>query len=132
MALQKTAKDDRSIGELFNELAGEAGNLVRQEINLAKAELFSKAVKLKQNLGLLCLGLAFGLVSFLTFTMAVILILSNFMPLWLSSLVVGFVLAITAAVITFSALQRLKETNAIPKETIATIKEDTQWLKNQI
>ncbi|MBX7174541.1 MAG: phage holin family protein [Pyrinomonadaceae bacterium] len=132
MALQKTAKDDRSIGELFNELAGEAGNLIRQEINLAKAELISKAVKIQQNLGLLGLGLAFGLVSFLTLTMAVILILSIFMPLWLSALIVGFILAITAAVISFSAIQRLKETNPMPKETIATIKEDTQWLKKQI
>ena len=36
-------RDDRSLGELFSELAQETSTLVRQEVNLAKTEMTQKA-----------------------------------------------------------------------------------------
>ena len=35
----QAGKDERSLGELFGDLAGQAGTLVREEVALAKAEL---------------------------------------------------------------------------------------------
>ena len=36
-------KDERSLGELFSELAADTGTLVRQEVALAQTELTAKA-----------------------------------------------------------------------------------------
>ena len=49
-------KQDRSIGELFAELANESGQLIRQEIALAKVELSEKATIVGRNIAYLVLG----------------------------------------------------------------------------
>jgi hypothetical protein len=43
-------KQDRSIGELFAELASETGLLIRQEVALAKIELTKKANRVAHSL----------------------------------------------------------------------------------
>ena len=44
-------KDDRSIGELFAELSRETTALLRQEVQLAKAEMTQKASRVGKNVG---------------------------------------------------------------------------------
>ena len=46
-----TAKDSRSLGELFGELGRNTSNLVRQEVQLAKTELMQKADDFRQKRG---------------------------------------------------------------------------------
>ena len=60
MAQQQMAKEDRSLGELFAELANETGTLVRQEVALAQAEVVHKATKVGKNVGSLVVGDALG------------------------------------------------------------------------
>ena len=43
MMQQPMTKEDRSIGDLFSELANETGTLIRQEVSLAQAEMTKKA-----------------------------------------------------------------------------------------
>ena len=54
--------DDRSVGELFAELAREMRTLIQQEVQLAKTELAEKAAGIKTGTGLLVVGglLAYG------------------------------------------------------------------------
>jgi hypothetical protein len=42
------------------------------------------------------------------------------------------VVGIAAYVMISSALTALKKTNLAPRETVETLKEDAQWLKNQV
>ena len=49
-------KQDRSIGDLFSELANETALLIRQEIALAKVELTHTATRVGRNVGFLGLG----------------------------------------------------------------------------
>ena len=42
------SKDDRSLGELFADLARESSTLLRQEVQLAKTELSQKASALSR------------------------------------------------------------------------------------
>jgi len=49
-------KDDRSIGELIAELSRETVALVRQEVQLAKAEMSQKASRVGKNVGFLIVG----------------------------------------------------------------------------
>ena len=129
---QQMAKEERSIGDLFTELANETSTLVRQEIDLARVELTQKASDIGKNVAWLSVGGVVGLVGVLAVTAALILLLSKVMEPWLAAVLVGGAFLIAAGVTVMSALKALKETDLAPRQTVETLKEDTQWLKNQI
>ena len=127
------AKDERSLGELFSDLASETSNLVKQEVSLAQTEMTQKAVKVGKNVGFLVVGGAVGYAALLAFIAALIIGLGNLLGnYWLASLIVGVVVAIAAAVLILSAMSALKNTQLTPTQTVETIKEDAQWLKDQM
>jgi hypothetical protein len=125
-------KDERSIGELFKELAAETGTLVRHEVALAQAEVTKKATAVGKNVGFLAVGGAIGYAALLAVLSGVVLGLSYFMPAWLAAILVGAVVGVAAYILISSALAALKRTNLTPVETVESIKEDAQWLKNQV
>lgn len=132
MAYQEIVKEERSLGDLFSELAGETGTLVRQEVALAQTELTEKAVKAGKNVGSLLVGGAVGYASFLALLAAVTIGLASFMPAWLAALIVGVVVGAAAYMMISPALAALKKTDLTPSETAATLREDAQWLKKQM
>lgn len=132
MAQTQLQKDERSLGDLFSELAAETGTLVRQEVSLAQAEITEKATIVGKNVGYLAVGGAVGYAALLAIVAAVILGLSLFMAPWLAALLVGLVIGIVAFVLISSALAELRKTELKPEETVESIKEDAQWLKNQL
>lgn len=125
-------KDERSIGDLFTQLAAETGTLVRQEVALAQSELTAKASKVGKNIGFLAIGGAVGYAAMLAVLAAVVIGLSNFMPAWAAALLVGAVVGIASFVLITSALAELRDTDLKPEETVESIKEDAQWLKKQM
>ena len=125
-------KEDRSIGELFSELANETGTLVRQEVALAQTEMMSKLTSVGKNAGYVAAGGAVGFAAFLTLLAAIVAGLSYFMPVWLSALIVAIVVGAVAFYFVSSAIAALKRTSLAPDETVNTLKEDAQWLKRQV
>jgi putative superfamily III holin-X len=132
MAQQQLAKEERSLGDLFSELASETGTLVRQEVALAQAELTKKATDVGKNVGYLVVGGAVAYAAALALIAALIIGLSYFIPAWASALIVGVIVGIAAYMMISSALAALKRTDLAPRETVETLKEDAQWLKNQV
>ena len=125
-------KQERSLGELFSELAGETSTLVRQEVALAKAELTQKAAYVGRNVGLLVVGGAVLFAAFLAVMAAAVIGLSNAMPSWAAALVVGVVVGIVGGALVFKAAYALKETDVTPRQTVETLKEDAQWVKEKM
>lgn len=125
-------KQERSLGELFSELAGETSMLVRQEVALAKAELSQKAAQVGRNVGLLVVGGAVAYAAFLAVMAAVIIGLSYAIPPWAAALVVGVVVGIAGGALLFKAAYALKETDVTPRQTVETLKEDAQWVKEKM
>ena len=132
MAQQQLVKEERSLGDLFTELAIETGTLVRQEIALAQAEITEKVAKAGKDLGYLAIGGAVGYAAMLAIIAAVILLLAQFIPAWAAALLVGIVIGGAAYFMITSALAELKKTDPLPRETIETIKEDAKWLKKEM
>jgi MFS family permease len=132
MQIEKIERDERSIGDLFTQLAAETGTLVRQEVSLAQAELTAKASKVGKNVGFLAIGGAVGYAAMLAILAGIVIGLSSFMPAWAAALLVGAVVGIAAFVLISSALTELKKTGLTPEETVESIKEDAQWLKKQM
>jgi xanthine/uracil permease len=125
------SRDDRSLGELFSELAQETSTLVRQEVNLAKTEMSQKASRAGKHIGILAAGGAVAYAGLLAILAAVIVLLDNVMPLWLSALLVGLVAAVVGYLLVRRALDALKREDFAPRETMETLKEDQQWAKEQ-
>jgi xanthine/uracil permease len=126
-------KDDRSLGELFADLAEETSSLVRQEVRLARAELTQKATRVGKDLGFLAAGAAVAYAGLLAIIAAIIIGLAiNGVPWWLSALVVGLVVAGIGYALVQRGLSALKREELAPNETIESIKETTQWAKEQV
>ena len=132
MAQQLLVKEERSLGDLFSELASETSTLVRQEVALAQTELTEKATKVGKNVGFLAVGGAVGYAALLAVLAAVIIGLTHFVPAWAAALIVGVAIGIVAFLLISSALKALKETELAPRQTVETLKEDAEWLKNQV
>lgn len=132
MAQQQMAKEERSLGDLFSELAAETGTLVRQEVALAQAELTDKAGKVGKNIGFLAAGGAVAYAALLAVTAGIIIGLAAFIPAWLSAILVGLIIGAIGYFLITSALAELKRASAMPRETIETIKEDVKWLKSEM
>ena len=132
MAQQQMVKEERSLGDLFSDLASETGTLVRQEVALAQTELTKKATTVGKNVGYLVVGGAVGYAAALALIAAIIIGLANFIPAWAAALIVSVVVGIAAYMMISSALAALKKTDLTPRETVETLKEDAQWLKNQV
>lgn len=133
MAQETMVKEEKSLGDLFSELATETSNLVKQEVALAQVELTQKAVKVGTNIGYLVVGGAVAYAALLSFVAALIIGLGRLLEnYWAAALIVGVVILIVAVILIMSALSALKNTGLTPTQTVETIKEDAQWLKDQV
>ena len=124
-------RDDRSLGELFTELMQETTTLVRQEVNLAKTEMSQKASRAGKHIGALAAGGAVAYAGLLAIIAGAIVLLDEIMPLWLSALLVGIVVAVVGYFLVRRGLDALKREELAPRQTIETLKEDKQWAKDQ-
>jgi hypothetical protein len=125
-------KEERSVGDLFSDLANETGTLIRQEMALATSEMTGKLTRAGKNAAYIAAGGAVGFAAFLTLLAGVVAGLSYFMPVWLSALIVAAAVGAVAYFVITSSLEALKRSSLTPNETVNTLKEDAQWLKNQV
>ena len=126
-------KDDRSLGELFADLARDMGVLVRQEVGLATTEMTHKATRAGRELAVLAVGGLVAYAGLLGILAAIVIGLATAgLPWWLAALVVGVVVALLGVVLVQRGLAALKHADLAPRETMQTLKEDTQWVKDQM
>ena len=124
-------KDERSIGELFAQLSQETTELFRHEIQLAKAEMSQKASRVGKNLGFLVVGGVVAYTGVLALVAAGIILLGQVIPYWLSAGIIGLAIALIGLFLVIKGANTLRQEDPAPRETVETLKEDSQWLKNQ-
>jgi uncharacterized membrane protein YqjE len=124
---------ERGFGELLKQLSEETTRLVRQEIELAKAELAQKGKQVGMGAGLFGAAGVVGLLALAALTTCLILALDAAMPAWLAALIVAAVYGVVAAVLAMRGRAKVKQaTPPVPQQTIETVKEDVQWAKTQM
>ena len=117
--------------ELLRQLSQETATLVRQEIELAKAEVSDKGKKAGIGVGIAGAGGIVGLLALGAFTAFLILVLNLAMPAWVAALIVAVVYGAIAAFLGLKGKEKVQQaTPAVPEQTIETVKEDIQWAKN--
>jgi uncharacterized membrane protein YqjE len=90
-----------------------------------------KASRVGKNVGFLVVGGVVAYTGLLAIVAAVIIVLGNAIPLWVSALAVGLVIAIVGLVLVLKGANTLRQEDPTPQETIETLKEDREWLRDQ-
>ena len=122
---------DRSFGELFSDLSQQTAELVRQEMRLAKAELSEKAADVGRHAMMICAGVAFALAAVVALAAAVTLVLIEVgLAPWLAAVIAAVAMGAVAFVLAQSGITALKNKSIAPVETMHSLKETTQWLRN--
>lgn len=125
-------KEERSVGELFSQLASETTTLLRQEVQLAKVELGQKFSTVGRQVAFIVVGGAVAYAGVLAVVAAVILLMAQYMPAWVSALMVGLVVVGVGYFLTRQALQALKNVDPTPRATVETLKQGKEWAKEQL
>jgi len=124
---------ERPLGELLKQLSEQTTRLVRQELELAKAELTQKGKQAGAGAGLFGAAGAIGFLALAALTTCFILALNAVMPAWLAALLVAVVYGVVAAVLAMRGRAKVKQaTPPVPEQTIETVKEDVEWAKTQM
>lgn len=129
---QSRERDERSLGELFADLSRQTSQLIRQEVALAKTEMSDTATRVGKNVAFIAAGGVVLYAGILAILAAIIILIAKVIPWWLSALIVGVVVAAIGAVLIDKGIQTLRNSNLAPKQTVETLKEDQEWMKEQI
>lgn len=121
-----------SLAELMGVLMTDAQTLVRKEIELARAELGEEITKAKRAGIALGAGAAIAAVGALLLVIMLVQILIAWgLAPWLAYLIVGGALTLIGALALMGGLRRARTIDPMPRETIETVREDVEWLKEQ-
>ena len=123
---------ERSLGELFQELSQDTSVLIRQEMALARTEMSERVSAFARDAAMIGAGGVLLHVALLAVTAASILGLVQLgLQGWLAALIVAAVFGIVGGVIIASGRAAMKRRTLTPVETVDSLKETAQWLKNQ-
>lgn len=128
----QTDNQGRSLGSLFADLTQETTGLVRQEVDLAKAELSEKASQVGSAIASLVVGGALALAGFLILLQAAVVALSNVMEPWLASLIVGGVVALIGIALLLKGRSDLAARSLAPQRTIDSVQEDARVARERL
>lgn len=126
-------QDDRSLGELFGDLARETSTLVRQEVQLAKTEMTQKASAVGKDVGFIAAGGFVAYAGLLALIATLIIALGQLgVTWWLAALIVAVVVVAVGYFLIQRGISALKRASMAPEQTIQTLKEDRQWVSEQM
>lgn len=127
-------RQERGVAELFGQLSQDMTMLVRQEVQLARAEMSEKLSRLTANLVSVVAGGFVAYVGALALVAALILALNDLVGIspWVSALIVGAALAIAGYAMLRRGLGELKRVDLAPRRTVENIKDDVQAIRNDV
>jgi hypothetical protein len=127
----RAALHEQPIGELLKQLANETTVLVRQELDLVKAEMREKGRIAGPAVGLIGAAGGVALLAAGALTAFLILALDGVMPNWLAALIVAVAYGAAAAILYLRGKEKADAVGSpAPDQTIQTLKEDAQWAKH--
>ena len=136
MALDSTTDSQRGLGTLLRALAEGSADLVRGEARLARLEIGTAAGAAGRGTAFVALGGVLLLLGALAaFTGMILLVGDQWLPsdlYWLAALIVALIAGGLAAWLALRGRRALSPSALAPHETVATLKEDTEWLKQRL
>jgi hypothetical protein len=123
---------DASASELVKQLSDQTSRLVRQELELLKAELAIKGKQAGAGAGLFGGAGVFALFAFGALTAAAIAALATAVATWLAALIVAIVWAAIAGIAALTGKKKVEQAlPPVPEDSVESVKEDVQWTKTR-
>jgi predicted lipid-binding transport protein (Tim44 family) len=123
---------ERSLGDLFTDLSQQTSTLIRQEMALARAEMSQKAAQVGRDAAYIGAGGALAYAATLSGVAAIVLGLVRLgLEPWLAALLTAALVGLVAFVLIRTHARSLRQQHLTPDETIDSVKETAQWLKNE-
>jgi uncharacterized membrane protein YqjE len=121
-----------SLGRLFSDLSNDFSDLVREEIRLARVETMEKVSTATRGIVSLVAGGLVAYAGLLALLVMVGLLLNNIMPAWLASAIVGIIALVIGLILISAGRSTLSNMTIVPEKTIKTLKDDAEWVKEQV
>lgn len=129
----KTSPRGSSFGSLLSTVIQEIISVVRNEADLAKAEMAEKTHQAMMALAAIAIAGAVLLGGFLTLLAALVFALNEVLPPdmtpWLSAIIVGVIVTVMGMVMLKGGLAKLQARNWVPNRTIDSLRNDKEFAK---
>lgn len=124
--------EERSLGELFNELSQQTSTLIQKEIELARHEVTRSITEIGRNSALIAVGGVIAYAGFIVLLIGIAWALTIAgLDSWLAFLIVGGAVIGIGAAIGWWALNQLRRASLVPEKTIDTVQDNVRWAKEQ-
>jgi hypothetical protein len=121
----------RSVGSLISEVTTDLSTLMRQELDLAKAEMKEEATKTGKAAGMMGAAGFAGYMVALFLSLALWAALANGMDEGWAAVIVAAIWAVVGAVLFVTGRKKLREVHPKPERTVDTLKEVPDALKGR-
>ena len=130
--MEYQTQEDARLSDLVRRLGEDAGQLIKNEITLAKLELRESVLTYVRGSAKLGVAAALGLFGAFSLIAFAIIGLGDWLDnYWLSALLVAVSLFGIAGVLARSALSAMKNNSLKPEATVQTLKDDQSWARRE-
>jgi len=135
-------QSEPGLTSLLGGIISDFGDLIRQEIRFAKAEVKSDLSKTREAVSILAVGIGIASVSGMLLVWMLVYLLHWLtipagdvldpakLPLWACFGIVGGILAIIGGITIQTGRGKLQSNNPLPDQTVENVKENVQWIAN--
>lgn len=123
---------DRPLRAIFEGVVDNVRDILRAELALARHELNDDVVRGRSAATLIAIGAAAALVGLHFLLWCAVYALSLVLPLWAAAGSVGLVFLIAGALAASRGVRQWRSITFGPERTVATMKENVQWLSRSI
>jgi hypothetical protein len=122
-----------SLAALIGGIINDARDILLKEFTMAKLEIQDELRKTKTAAISLGIGIAITAVGGLLLILMLVHLLQTLtgLPLWTCYGIVGGVLLLSGLIVLFTGKKTAEEIEVVPQETVETLKENAQWIKEQ-
>jgi len=140
MATEARSTAEPSTTTLLGGIISDFGDLIKQEVRFARAEIKSDLLKTREAATILAIGVAVASLSALLLAWMLVHLLHwatstaqadpASIPLWGCFGIVALVFAVVGGLLIMSALRKFQSFNPLPDQTVRSLKENVQWIAN--
>lgn len=141
MASDVRTRDEPGLASLVKGIVGDIGELVRQQLEFARAEVKQDLSRSGQASALLGVGLVVAFLGLVVLCFMPVHLLHwattppeaadpATLPLWACYGIVGFGILLIGAAVAYAGKKKFDAFNPLPDKTVESIKENLQWATN--
>ena len=122
---------ERSIASLLKDIIGNAQQIIRAEVRLAKVEVAEELAKARRAMVCLAIGGLFGAAALGCLLLAAVYGLAHVVQPWVAAVLVAVGAAAVGGSLIVVGARQLKVISLAPARTVNSLQENIQWAKAQ-